>query len=152
MNPDNVTFTAHDLSDRAQIEDVLTRYTTALDTKDWALLEQVFSTSAVADYSQVRGPAQPVVSASAIAALLKATLGTLTTQHVWSNASIELNGASAKAVSYLIAQHWRKSDGLEFVLHGRQVDTLAREAAGWRLTNRVLIPIHGTGDPAVFGS
>jgi hypothetical protein len=152
MNPNNLTFTAQELSDRAQIEDVLTRYTTALDTKDWALLEQVFSASAVADFSHVGGPAQPVVSASAIAAVLEATLGTLTTQHVWSNAVIELNGDSAKAVSYVMAQHWRKSDGVEFVLRGRYLDTLTRDATGWQFTNRMLIPIHGTGNPAVFGS
>jgi hypothetical protein len=146
------TFTLQDISDRADIEDVLNRYTTALDTKDWALLERVFSQQAEADFSQVGGPPQPVISSAAIAEVLKATLGTLITQHVSSNSLIELSGDTAKVVSYLIAQHWRKSDGLEYVLRGRQIDVFVFEATGWRVARRLLQPIHATGNPAVFGS
>jgi 3-phenylpropionate/cinnamic acid dioxygenase small subunit len=152
MNTRNATFTVQDLSDRAQIEDVLNRYTTALDTKDWALLETTFSEQPTADYSRVGGPSQPLVSPTAIAGLLKATLGTLITQHISSNALIELSGDSATVVSYLLAQHWRKSDGVEFTTRGRYVDTFVREASGWRIKTRLLDPIHTTGNPAIFGS
>jgi hypothetical protein len=145
-------FDAQALSDRAAIEDVLHRYTTALDTKDWALLDQVFSPQGTADYSQVGGPQQLVVSSNAVGNLLKATLGTLITQHVSSNTLIELNGDSAKVVSYLIAQHWRKSDGVAFITYGRHVDTFVREASGWRVKTRVLDRMHSTGNPAIFGS
>jgi 3-phenylpropionate/cinnamic acid dioxygenase small subunit len=152
MNNRNATFTLQDISDRADIEDVLNRYTKALDTKDWALLERVFSQQAEADFSQVGGPPRPVVSSTSIAEVLKATLGTLITQHISSNSLIELSGGTAKVMSYVMAQHWRKSDGLEFVLRGRYTDIFVIEAAGWRIAKRLLQPIHATGDPAMLSS
>jgi hypothetical protein len=147
-------FNAQALSDRAAIEDVLTRYTYAMDTKNWALMESLFTTDATADFSKVGGPAKPIESAKGIAQLLRTALGTLITQHVSSNALIELQGDRANVTSYLLAQHWRKSDGVEFISRGRHVDVLVRDKAtgNWLLQSRTLDPIHFTGNPAVIGS
>jgi SnoaL-like domain len=150
-----IQFNAQALSDRAAIEDTLTRYTTAMDTKDWALLESVFTTDAEADFSKVGGPAKPIASAKDIAGLLKLALGTLTTQHVWSNALIKLEGDRASVTSYLIAYHWRKDNGMAFVTHGRHVDVFVREktTGHWLIQSRALDPIQGVGDrAAVFGN
>jgi hypothetical protein len=149
-----VQFNAQALSDRAAIEDVLTRYTYAMDTKNWALMESLFTKDATADFSKVGGPAKPIESAKGIAQLLRTALGTLITQHVSSNALIELQGDRANVTSYLLAQHWRKSDGVEFISRGRHVDVLVRDKAtgNWLLQSRTLDPIHFTGNPAVIGS
>jgi hypothetical protein len=147
-------FNAQALSDRAAIEDTLTRYTTAMDTKDWALLESVFAANAEADFSKVGGPAKPITSAKEIAGLIKLVLGSLTTQHVWSNALIKLEGDRASVTSYLIAYHWRKDNGMSFVTHGRHVDVFVREktTGNWLIQSRELDPIQGVGNrAAVFG-
>jgi ketosteroid isomerase-like protein len=148
-------FNAQAMSDRAAIEDMLSRYTTALDTKDWALLESVFTADAQADFSKVGGPAKPIASAKEITSIIKLVLGTLTTQHIWSNAVIKLEGDRASVTSYLIAYHWRKDNGMSFVTHGRYVDVFVREktTGNWLIQTRALDPIQGVGDrSAVFGS
>jgi SnoaL-like domain len=44
-----------ELSDRAEIADVLTRYTIAVDTDAWDLLDEVFTPDAHIDYSESGG-------------------------------------------------------------------------------------------------
>jgi hypothetical protein len=44
-----------ELSDRAEINDVLHRYTTAVDTFEWDRLDQVFTPDAQIDYSESGG-------------------------------------------------------------------------------------------------
>jgi hypothetical protein len=41
----------HELSDRAEINDVLIRYTRAIDTGDWDRLDTVFTPDARIDYT-----------------------------------------------------------------------------------------------------
>ena len=43
------------LVDRQQLVDVSTRYATALDTRDWALLQSCFVPDAVGDYDTIGG-------------------------------------------------------------------------------------------------
>ena len=45
-----------DHDDRFAIEDLLQRYTTAIDDKDWDLLDTVFAPDAVLDYTTSGGP------------------------------------------------------------------------------------------------
>jgi hypothetical protein len=53
------------ISDRLEIEDVLIRYTRAIDTGDWDRLDTVFTPDAAIDYTQTGGIAEsyPVVKA-----------------------------------------------------------------------------------------
>jgi len=53
------------ISDRLEIEDVLIRYTRAIDTGDWDRLDTVFTPDAAIDYTQTGGIADsyPVVKA-----------------------------------------------------------------------------------------
>ena len=44
-----------ELSDRAEIHDVIVRYGWAIDTKDWALLDTCFTDDAHVDYSSNPG-------------------------------------------------------------------------------------------------
>ena len=45
----------HQISDRLEIEDVLIRYTRAIDTGDWDALDTVFTADAAIDYTQTGG-------------------------------------------------------------------------------------------------
>jgi hypothetical protein len=44
-----------EISDRIQIQDLLVRYTRAIDTKDWALLDTCFLPDAQVDYTATGG-------------------------------------------------------------------------------------------------
>ena len=44
-----------EISDRIQIQDLLTRYTVAIDTKDWNLLDTCFTPDADVDYTATGG-------------------------------------------------------------------------------------------------
>jgi len=48
-----------ELSDRAEINDVLIRYTRAIDTGDWDRLDTVFTPDAAIDYTESGGIAAP---------------------------------------------------------------------------------------------
>src|SRR5882757_136241 len=45
-----------EISDRMEIREVITRYTRAIDTKDFDDLDNVFTAEAILDYSSVDGP------------------------------------------------------------------------------------------------
>ena len=47
--------TLQEISDRIQIQDLLTRYTNAIDGKDWALLDTCFTPDAHVDYTATGG-------------------------------------------------------------------------------------------------
>ena len=44
-----------EISDRIEIQDLLVRYTVAIDTKDWKLLDQCFLPDAQVDYTATGG-------------------------------------------------------------------------------------------------
>ena len=52
----NVTpMTSQEIADRIEIDDLITRYATAVDTKDWDLYRTVFTDDAVIDYTSAGG-------------------------------------------------------------------------------------------------
>jgi hypothetical protein len=54
-----------EISDRLEIADVLTRYTRAIDTGEWDLLDTVFTTDAQIDYTESGGVAAAYPEAKA---------------------------------------------------------------------------------------
>ena len=63
--PEFDSWTCSRSSDRLEIEDVLIRYTRAIDTGDWDALDTVFTADAAIDYTQTGGiaDAYPTVKA-----------------------------------------------------------------------------------------
>ena len=49
------------ISDRIEIDDLITRYTRAVDQLDWALYDTVFTPDATIDYTASGGSSGPVV-------------------------------------------------------------------------------------------
>ena len=89
-----MTLSPQELSDRAEIHDVIVRYGWAIDTKDWDLLDTVFTDDAHCDYSsnpggkvgpyrEVRGWLAKVMTAFPV------------TQHLMSNIDVTLDGDRA---------------------------------------------------------
>ena len=120
-----------DIGDRLAISDVLIRYATALDGRDWELLASCFTDDATLDYdtSGTYGRDAFVEHCRAGLARMKAT------QHCVTNHVISTDGDRAHSTSYVIAQHVRAND-VTFTLGGAYSDDLVRVGTGWRIASR----------------
>lgn len=134
------------LVDRAAIVDITHRYCWALDTKDWSVLDTVFTPDANADLTV------DLVGREQILQRIKNALTPMDdSQHMVSNHQIVLNGDSATCRCYLQAQHVRKAahGGPNFIIAGRYEDQLQRTSEGWRIVFRRLVVMWTEGNPAV---
>ena len=129
--------TLQELSDRAEIGDVLVREASAMDRGDWDLWETQFTPDAMIDYTANDGargnPAE-------VRAWLSVVLGRFTAcQHLSSNHEISLHGDRATVRSM---QHIGVRAGLppdERVLFSGIWfrDEMVRTDAGWRIEKRI---------------
>ena len=134
--------TAHlplqEMSDRIEIQDLLTRYALAIDTKDWALLDTCFVPDAHLDYTSTGGKKGPYPELRQWLAEVLAPFAV--TMHFIGNTSVRVEGERAHARTYL----WNpmglgKAEGaLEwFAVSAHYVDDLVRTDGGWRIQKRV---------------
>ena len=142
--------TTQALADRLAIGDVLIRYATALDSRDWELLATCFTEDGVTDYQELGG-----VNAGpeAIIATCRGALGGLdASQHLIANIVVAVEGDRAQASCYFQAQHVYSgaAGGDNFLVGGTYRDRLVRTADGWRIEHRTLEPTWQDGNPAVF--
>lgn len=146
--PDHATKPGiEEVRDRQEITELLFRYATAIDTKDYALLRTVFTEDALVRYRvpggrDLRGP-------ELIGWLESAMQVFMATQHVLTNPSIEIRGDRARSRTYLTATHLQRTRDdrtVVAVLHGVYTDRHRRTARGWRITDRTLDAVHVEGD------
>src|SRR5687767_1806054 len=107
--------------DEREILQVVTRYARALDTKDWALLDDVFVADATGDLSS---PAL-LVGVDAIRTRIRAALEHLdASQHLVGNHEVLVDGDDATHRCYLQAQHVRRSaaKGPNYIVAGSYED------------------------------
>lgn len=126
-------------SERRAIVDVLFRYATAIDNRQWDLLADVFLPNARVDY---RGAGGPVLSGADAPSWLDEQLASLhVLQHFVSNVRVTQDGDEARSIAYVHAVHgYPDDDGTMrfFDLGGEYHDRLVQTAAGWRISERVL--------------
>jgi hypothetical protein len=136
-----------EISDRIEIEDVLQRYTAAIDAKDWDLLDTVFAADATLDYTTSGGPVGPYPE---VKAWLQEVLAVFPmTHHMIGKSTVALDGDRAECRSIFynpmamsIDEHGRfVPDGSApgrhvFVVGGFYDDTVARTADGWRIIRK----------------
>jgi SnoaL-like domain len=135
-----------ELGDRERIASRLVAYSTALDDKNWPLVEESFAAGGIVDYLDYGGEQ----TGSMIVEHLRGGLGGLDfTQHLVANIAIELDGDRARSVCALQARHVFGTDC--YTLVGRYEDELRREDDDvWRLGRRTLRVFFTEGDPDVF--
>ena len=117
------------LTDRIHIRDLLTRYATAVDTRDWDLYRSVFTDDAHVDYTSAGGIAGGV---DEVVDFLDRSLAMFEmTQHLVSNLDIGIDGDSAtvKAVFY---NPMRLKGGETWFTGGWYHHDLERTETGWR--------------------
>jgi hypothetical protein len=129
------------LADRLAIQDVLVRYSTAIDTKNFAMLDEVFTTDGVGDYTAsggIRGTVEEIKT------WLAAALSIFTVvQHLVTNVTIEFRGDEATTSCYLFNPlGYPRDDGsIEMLWCGAMYrDRFVRTKTGWRIRERVIEP------------
>jgi hypothetical protein len=136
------------LSDKQEIVELVLRYSTALDTRDWTMLESCFAEDAAFDadgFAPIHGAAAIRDTASSALAGLDAS------QHFVTNITVALDSETATVTSYLQAQHVRASAGDDpnFLVAGIYRDNVTRTPNGWRFSHRRLQVLWTTGNPDV---
>ena len=136
------------LLDERDIVQTALRYCRALDTKNWALLDDVF----VADATAELGSPEQLVGIEAIRGRVRTALERLDdSQHLVGNHEVALDGDTATHRCYLQAQHIRQAaiGGPNYIVAGRYEDRFVRTDAGWRITHRTLVVMWTDGNVAV---
>lgn len=119
-----------ELSDRAEIADVLYRYARGIDSKDWTLWRSAFLEDAHLDYSSAHGP---VGDRETIAQWLEASFAHIEgAHHHITNIEIVVNGNEATATA-LFYNPFRAAWTEKFSSAGGYYHhTLTRTAEGWK--------------------
>ena len=117
------------LADRLAIGDLLTRYATAVDRRDWDLYRTVFTSDAEIDYTSAGGIAGTVDEV--VEFLDSALSGFEMTQHLVSNVDTSVEGDTAR-VTAMFNNPMRLSDGDTWFTGGWYHHDLVRTADGWR--------------------
>jgi hypothetical protein len=127
-----------EISDRLQINDLLIRYTVAIDKKDWSLLDTCFTPDAHVDYTSAGGVAgdYPKVRAWLEQALAPFPV----TVHALANSVVELDGDRATARTYVHnPMTFNNPDGSIhiFTVGAFYNDKLVWTDDGWRICERI---------------
>ncbi|MCV7281144.1 nuclear transport factor 2 family protein [Mycolicibacterium flavescens] len=122
-------------ADKIQITEVLIRYATGIDTKDWALFRTCWTDEVDIDY----GDLGTFTDAGAFTELMEQIHGGMgPTYHRISNVAITLDGDRATARSYvhavLMAVPGDANSWIDAL--GHYDDELTRTSEGWRITKR----------------
>ncbi len=155
------------LIDRQDIVDVLTRYATAVDARDYEMLVDVFTDDLV--YSRAR-PASAISTAGDYPTdadevnaergrdrrierirWFQRELGP--TQHLLGNFRVAVDGDEASTVCAMRAFHVGTGDNaaVTYEVMGEYHDRLRRTADGWRICERTAVYELETGSTAVYG-
>ena len=133
-----MSLTLQQISDRIEIQDLMTRYTRAIDTKDYALLDTCFTQDAWVDYTSSGGAKGKYPEVRAW--LEKALAPFAAMMHAIGSPSVELQGDHARTRTYVInPMGFAKPDGTlhVFTVCAHYVDKLVRTPDGWRIAERI---------------
>jgi 3-phenylpropionate/cinnamic acid dioxygenase small subunit len=138
------------LSDRIEIDELLVRYSRALDFREFDILETLFTDDAVFDGGPLGSPVGP----RAIRDMIEGTLAGLdATQHLVGKSLVTLDGDTAEVRTYLLSQHVRESAPgpmKHYFLGGEYEDRVVRTPDGWKIASRRLHRMWKQGDRAVI--
>ena len=130
-----------DREDRQDISDVLIRYATGIDRRDWPLFRTVFTADCELDYGEI-GTWHGIDAVTAFMEQSHAMAGD--TMHRMSNQVIAVDGDRAEARTYVdgLILGPDNTSGVNAV--GFYDDDLVRTADGWRIARRRFTPVRVT--------
>ena len=125
-----------ELSDRAEIQDLVVAEASAMDRRDWERWQACFTPDAAIDYSENDGA---VGAPPEVRAWLASVLGRFHSyQHLSSNTEIEFGGDTARVrTMQYIAVKMEGPDGVRVVFSGIWFrDEVTRTPDGWKISKR----------------
>lgn len=128
------------LVDRAEISDVLHRYATGLDTRNWALFRSIFTDELDMDFSSVGMSSGRVSADDWVEQARVLFAGFDATQHLSANHVHDIRGDQATCTSYMRAEHVvinNEGDNY-YTMGGYYTNLLVRTANGWKLCGMTL--------------
>ncbi len=135
--------TPDEMSDRMEIDDLLTRYATGLDQRDWDLWQSCFTSDALIDYTAsggIRGRLPEVRSwLESVMPMFRAF------QHLVTNREVSIDGdvATSRAAFFNPMVVGGEAASL-FFEGGYYCDRLVRTDQGWRIAERVEESVYST--------
>ena len=125
-----------EMSDRLEIQDLLTSYCCAIDARDWDALDEIFTADAIIDYTEAGGARGNLQETKAY--LDKALKPFSGMQHMLGLPMIKVSGDTATARTTLFNPMVMDRDGSPHVFFVGlwYRDELIRTEAGWRIQSR----------------
>jgi hypothetical protein len=128
-----------EISDRLEIQDLMVRYSHAVDTQQWDLLDTVFADGAVIDYTAMGGPRGNLKEIKEFLAAAMPNFGAF--QHLIANSSVVVDGdtATGRTMCHNPMIMPAQEDGQTSVLFCGlwYVDRFVRVDGEWRIAERV---------------
>lgn len=147
------------LLDRTEAVDVVYRYATSIDTRDWELHRSIFTDEMESDFSSLgsgTAPQPTSMSADAWVDGLKALMpGFEATQHSMTNPRVSIDGDEATVVMYMQAEHYLLDDEGErefWSIGGYYTDRLVRSGDSWKIRSVRLTVTWQRGDQAIMAT
>ena len=127
-----------DLDDRRDITDVLLRYATGIDRRDWSLFRTVFTDDCETDYGEVGSWS----GVDAITEFMQQAHAMAShTMHRLTNHVITVDGDKAESRTYVDALIMLGDNGSGVNAAGFYDDELVRADDGWRVARRRFIQV-----------
>ncbi|MDF3341541.1 nuclear transport factor 2 family protein [Mycolicibacterium septicum] len=130
-----------DHEDRLDIVDVLVRYATGIDRRDWPLFRTAFTDDCALDYGEI-GQWNGVDAVTEFMDRSHAMAGR--TMHRLSNHTIAVDGDAATARTYIDGLIMAQDNNSGVNAVGFYDDELVRTADGWRIARRRFTPVRVT--------
>jgi 3-phenylpropionate/cinnamic acid dioxygenase small subunit len=118
--------------DVLNIQQVIARFATSLDVKDWDGLQACLTESVFTDYSDLRGTPPETITAAEYVRSRRESLDALKLHHLVSNYEIDFpdaGGATCRASMVV----WRKSEAEEFITHCVYTFQLIKLSGDWKI-------------------
>ena len=148
-----MALTLETLIARAEISDVVNRYATGIDRRDWTLYRSIWTEEVDFDFTTWSGGEPRRLRADDWVANVRDGLsGFDATQHLSSNHVHTIDGESATCVSYMIALHYLVVDGERQMqgLGGYYTNQLGPGPDGWKIHACKLTVTWEMGDRGIF--
>lgn len=132
-----MTLSLQQISDRLEIEDILARYSFAIDERDWDALDAIFTADARIDYSETGGAAG---SLAEIKRWLPVALERFPVfQHMVATTKLDIDGDEARSRTILfnpMVHEAADGERRTFFIGLWYRDRFVRTADGWRIAER----------------
>jgi SnoaL-like domain len=140
------------LWDRAQVEAVMLRFGRALDLGDWPAYRSCFADRFRVNFERLTGQPEVYVDADLWTRFAEVILSPVRRHHQYSNMTVAVEGDRAEAVIYMVARHWKATDGgcPEYTQIGWYENTFERLGGEWKITRLLHTYEWVSGNGALF--